>query len=839
MTPKRRSRAWVWIASAAILVLAPAGWLGAEYALDLEEMAGIRAQIDGVRELIERTAGEPTDAGEASACDRAGERLSMLASPPWWRHVAFSLLEEQQAEAASRRLAEMRQRAAERRANRAWWTEQSAALDAALAAEDRTIPDLFALRDGVESSQPPHPNAGGLAPDARSAAVARIDADAAALTEAQDRLLREFVATADRVAQATDEAALDAALATAPGPDARDLNPPELDDVRGRLSARAEAIRAEFAFRRALEASVAGALSRALALEPESSGASDAASIVTSIEAIAVPEGPRYAGLADAKAQALEAAQRRVALLEARDRDRAWLDEVAAAVPAANSARDAQALLDRLAEDPPGGCGLESIARRTQEISAALKSKLQARRDRSRAWREDLAGAVDTMVAARSLQGYAASAERVDALLTLGASDPSSSEDAQAERAARTAQRATAMRLVRQELAPVAAAVSALTDPRQLPPDVAAALDPASPLASIEEAKEPIAEIRRRLDARLAEYEAFDGAIDRARRAMDGGDLCAAAEALADASPRTAEQEWIRTDLRGAIGELAVETVESLVLGEGSLGPGSMSRLERIVQCDALAECAPDASRMAQRVWADVRLDADRMLWEDCRRTAIAALERRDAATYLGALSRYLATSGAMRDAADSARVAFAVPVASVIASEFQWGSATCPAIDAITDIAVTVDGDTWSGPIPTGSPARIVRLSHEWTVRSGADTVLVSASGISPCDEPQPFAGVGEIALNDRRFGAVLRVRCPSVGSGEGSGAHDLALKVTPSVEWLAALRLPVWRVADEQPAGAQVASDERQEVQPEMAPRPESEEPPVSEPMPEEVPR
>ena len=833
----------MWIAAAALLVLAPAGWLGAEYALDLEEMAGIRAQIDGVRELIERTSGEPEDAGEAAACDRAGERLSALSSPPWWRHVAFTLLEEQQLQAASRRLAEMRQVAAERRANRAWWTAQAASIDTALAAEDRTIPDLLALLDGVESGQPPHPDAGGLAPDARAAAVARIDADAAALTEAQDRLLREFVAAAERVANAADEASLDAALAAVPGPDARDLNPPELDDVRDRLRARAEAIRAELAFRRALEASVAGSLSRVLALDAESAGAGDAATILASIEAIAVPEGPRYAGLADAKAQALEAAQRRVELLEARDRDRAWLDEIAAAVPAASSARDAQGLLDRLGEDPPGGGGLESIARRTEEIGASIRAKLQARRDRSRTWREDLAGAVDTMVAARSLEAYKASAAQVDALLAIGASDPSSSEDAQAERAARTAQRATAMRLVRQEIAPVLEAVTAVTDPRQLPPELAAALDPASPLASVEEAKQPIAEVRRRLDARLAEYEAFDGAIERARRAMDGGDLCAAAQALADASPRTAEQEWIRTDLRGALGELAVEAVESLLLGEGSLGPGSMSRLERMAQCDALAQCAPDASRMAQRVWADVRLDADRLLWEDCRRTARAALERRDAATYLGALARYLASPGAMRDAAESARTAFAVPVASVIASEFQWGSGTCPAIDAITDIAVTVDGDTWSGPIPTGAPGRVVRLSHEWTVRSGADTVLVSASGICPCEDPQPFAGLGEIALNDRRFGVVLPIRCPRVGAGDGSDAHDLVLKVTPSAEWLATLKLPAWRAADQLQSLPRGEGDgqagEQPGAQQDMAPRPESDEPPVSEPTPEEVPR
>lgn len=840
--PRKRTRAWVWLAVAALLVLAPAGWLGAEYALDLDEMEGVRAQVDGVRELLDRTATEPSDSGESAACDRAGERLAALAAAPWWRHVAFTLLEEQQVQDASARLAAMRQVAAERRANRAWWVEQAAAIDAALAAEDRTIPDIFALRDRVESSQPPHPDAGGLAPDARPAAMARIEADAATLTATQDSLLGEFVAAAERVARATDAAALDEALASAPGPDARDLNPPELDMVRERLNARAEAIRSELALRVALEASVAAALSKVLALDPESAATGDAAAVVTSIEAVAVPEGARYAGLAESKSQALEAAQRRVALLESRDRDRAWLAEIAAAAPSATTARDAQALLARLLEPPPGGCGLESVVQRAREIQASLKARLQARRDLSRRWREDLAGAVDAMVASRDLEAYAASSGRVDDLLALGTSDPSSSEDAQAERAAQHAQRATASRLVRQELAPVLDAVRQMADPRRPPPEVLAALSPDSTLASVAEAQATLSAIRKALEDRLAEYEAFDGAIDRTRRAMESGDLCAAAEALAGAAPRNAEQEWIRTDMRGALGELAVESVESMVLGGGSMGPGAIGRLEQLATCPALEASAPDAALMARRVWDEVRVEADRALWEDCRSVARDAIERRDAATFTGALNRYLARPGAMRAAAEAASAAFAVPVASVIASEFRWGGGTCAAADAIADIAITVDGETWSGPIPTGGPRRIARLSHEWMVRSGADAVLLSASGVCPCEEPQPFAGIGELTLNDRRFGALLAIPCPPLGTGMSEGAHDLMLKVAPSAGWLAALRLPAWRPADETAMPARPADSDSEggaDAQAETPPRPESDEPAFREPTPEEAPR
>lgn len=823
----------MWIAAAALLVLAPAGWLGAEYALDLEEMDGIRSQIDGVRELVERTSGEPADSGEAAACDRAGERLSTLSSPPWWRHVAFTLLEEQQLQSASRRLAELRQVAAERRANRAWWSDQAASIDSALAAEDRTIPDVFALRDSVESAQPPHPTSGGIAPDARSGAVARIEADAATLTESQDRTLREFAAAAEAVAQAMDIAALDAALARAPGAGARDLNPPELEVFRERLGARADAIRAEFAFRAALESSVAGALSSALALDPDTASAGDAYALVVSIGGIVVPEGARYASLAEAKSQAIDTARRRLALLEARDRDRAWLDEIAAAVPGAITARDAQALLDRLGEDPPGGSGLESIGRRAQSIAASLRSVVQSRRNRSRLWREDLAAAVDTMVAARTLQSFAESSAQVDELLAREQDDPSSSEDAQAGRAALAARRATAARLVRQELAPVVDAVRRLEDPRQPPPEVLAALAPDSPLAAMEEAKETLDAIRKGLEARRAEYEAFDGAIERVRRGMETGDLCAAAEALASAAPRDAEQEWMRTDLRGALGELAVEAVESLALGEGAIGPGALSRLERIVQCDALAACAPDASRMAQRVWAEVRVEADRALWEDCRRATLNAIERRDATTYVGALSRYISSRGVMSAAATAARDAFAVPVARVVASEFQWGALMCDPTDVISDITVTIDGETWSGPIPTGAPRRIVRLSQEWRVRSGADLLLASASGVCPCEDPQPFAGAIEIDLNDRRFGATLQIPCPAVGTGDREGAHTLVIKVMPSAAWLSSLRLPEWRPPDDL-----LDADDQSDAPRGEGPRPESEEPPVTEPTPAAAP-
>jgi len=187
-----------------------------------------------------------------------------------------------------------------------------------------------------------------------------------------------------------------------------------------------------------------------------------------------------------------------------------------------------------------------------------------------------------------------------------------------------------------------------------------------------------------------------------------------------------------------------------------------------------------------------------------------------------------------MRAAAESARDAFAVPAAQVIASEFTWGSGTCAATDPIGDITITVDGETWSGPIPTGAPRRVVRLSHEWPVRSAADTVLVSASGVCPCEEPQPFAGVGEISLSDRRFGAAIAVTCVQVGTGTRDGAHELMLKVIPSAAWISSLRLPAWSPADESPEGA------REEGASEEIPlRPESDEPAVSEPIPEEVPR
>jgi len=811
--------------------------------MDLEEMDAIRAQVDGVRELIDQSASAPADSGESDACERAAQRLAPLAAPPWWRHVAFALLEEQQVQAATRRLADLRKASAERRQNRAWWTEQSVEIDAALSLDARTVPDLYALRDRIESMQPPHPDAGGLAPDARTALLARVDADAAALTEAQDRLLQQFTAAAALVAQAADPASLDAALATAPDRGTRDLNPPELEMVRERLDERAEAIRAEFAFRTALEASIARALSSALALDADTATAADAASLVASIEAVAVPAGVRYASLGESRTQALEVAQRRVALLQARDMDRTWLEEIAAAVPSAVTARDSQALLERLQEDPPGGSQLQSVAVRSAGIAASLRARLQSRRDRSRLWRESLAAAVDAMVATRTLADFHRSVAAIESTLASGEDDPSSTEDSQAARAARTAQRATSMRLVRAELAPVVAAASAIADPRNPPPELVAALSPGSPLASIEEAQETLDAIRARLEARLADYEAFDGSIDRARMSIERGDLCAAAEALAAATARTAEQEWVRTDLRASLGELAIEAVESLVLGERSLSAGTVSRLEQIVQCDALAACAPDAARMARRVWADVRIEADRMLWDDCRTAARAALDRRDAATYLGVLTRYLASGGSMRDAAAAAREAFAVPVASVVASEFQWGASTCLPTDVLSDITVTVDGDTWSGPIPTGGPRRVARLSQGWTVRSGADLVTVSASGVCPCEEPQPFAGLGEIPLNDRRFGVVMRIPCQPVGANSIEGPHELSVKVIPSPAWMLTLKLPAWRApegADASPAAEGAPHD--------ATPRPESDEPagadpsgtepPVTEPMTEAAP-
>lgn len=799
VTPKRRPRAWVWIAAAALLVLAPAGWLGAEYALDLEEMAGIRSQVDGVGELIERTSGEPADAGEASACDRAGERLSTLESPPWWRHVAFTLLEREQVDAAVRRLAQMRQVVAERRANREWWIGQSAAVDASLSAETRTVPDLLALMDALEAAQPEHPSSGGVGPLAKDGAARRIEAETVRLTDAQDQLIRQYAVVADRVAAASDTDALDAALADAPGPSVRDLNPPELDLVRERVQDLAQRVRAELALRDQLDSAVAAALSRVLALEPESASTGEARAILMSIESIEVPGAPRYANVSRAKAEALDAARRRTALLEARDLDRDWLDGIARAAASAATARDAIDILERLEEQPPGNCGLTSIGSRTVALAESVRSRLQARRDRSRQWREMLAEGVDAVVAARTLHGLAESSGHVERILARGDDDPSSSEDAQAARAARAATQATVARLVREQLAPVAEAIERMTDPRSIPGDVAAAIAPDSPLSSIEAAKPALAALRARVESKRAEFEAFDGAIARARATMEAGDACAAAEALASATPRDAQQEWIRADMRGALAEVALEEVESLVLSEGSLGPAGLRRLETIAQCTALAECAPDAVRMAMRVWTDARSASDRALWEDCRATARAALDRRDALTYVGALTRYLSSPGSMADVARAARDAFAVPEARVVVSEFRWGNMTCTPTDVLTDLTVTVDGETWSGPIPTAVPGRAIRLSREWEIASGAEVVLSSASGVVPCDEPEPFTGLAEITLSDRRFGATLSCDCVPVGGASMEDAHTLVLRVSPSQRWLAAIALPPWRPADD----------------------------------------
>ena len=147
-----------------------------------------------------------------------------------------------------------------------------------------------------------------------------------------------------------------------------------------------------------------------------------------------------------------------------------------------------------------------------------------------------------------------------------------------------------------------------------------------------------------------------------------------------------------------------------------------------------------------------------------------------------------------------------------------------------VGDITITVDGDTWSGPIPTGEPGKVARLSHEWSVRSGSDAVTVSASGVSPCEDPQPFAGLGEIPLNDRRFGASIDIPCPAVGADGRETGHVLRLKVIPSVQWASALRLPPWRPPQDPQADGSADG-----APAELPPRPESDQPPVTEPTPD----
>lgn len=119
--------------------LVPAAWLGAEYALDREEIAAIERDLGDATALYASAAGQPEDAGERAACDAVSARIAPLLAPAWYRHVGASMVEAERVAAISQGVSALRERAVRRSANRTWWRDLAAAMDAALA--DPARPD--------------------------------------------------------------------------------------------------------------------------------------------------------------------------------------------------------------------------------------------------------------------------------------------------------------------------------------------------------------------------------------------------------------------------------------------------------------------------------------------------------------------------------------------------------------------------------------------------------------------------------------------------------------------------------------------------------------------------
>ncbi len=404
--PKPRRLFLAALVLCALAVALAGGWIGWSYWVDRQALDALEADLLSARDSAEASKDQTEDAGERLAGLAIAARIEVIVEAPWWDHLAIRLFEKPRIEGTQSQADELILAANHRALNRAWWSQQLAAVDQAIGDADRTIPAVQAARDGLQTADPPKAGAGGFTADGLRTLDERLSADLAQLLEGQNEqlALRQRQLDAIQAAATIDELAASAAAIEQAGP--LDRNPPEIAEAKASMRAQAVVVGDFLTARDAMASELTATLADINDLDLNSASVEAVRSIEKRLVELETPNDPRFdeVRLLVERAGAASATQR--AILEARDLALRWFDAQRATLESITTVEALKLFSEELLAQSPPPSDLPVVTTRAEDFLARLSARTimlaEERRlaDESRARAELFSAAITAVDAA-------------------------------------------------------------------------------------------------------------------------------------------------------------------------------------------------------------------------------------------------------------------------------------------------------------------------------------------------------------------------------------------------------------------------------------------------------
>jgi len=373
----RRTSLWIAIAAALVLLL-PLGWLGWAFMQDRSELDGIDSSLDSARNAAERTSDALEDGPERQQTQALASRIGAIDSAEWWDHVVVRIVAADDINRLKSEAGELTELLSRRSANRAWWRERMAKLDEELAANERTIAQLDAVKEELATPPLPHDGDGGVSQETIAATQGKIDAALAELVQTQAQAVAVF-ATAAQSSVAIDNfdglTALDAAI---DAETAIDRRPPELAQAKEAAQRAVAAARAVLEHRDAVLKDLADLQESANSLDLEVAESSEVQELESRLAAIAFDESDaRFQSCAEPTTAAQFAIDQARTGIAARDAALLWVQGWLQRV---NEAPDLESLLAALQQfegETPPASELQVVQSASLDFAARVRSRTE------------------------------------------------------------------------------------------------------------------------------------------------------------------------------------------------------------------------------------------------------------------------------------------------------------------------------------------------------------------------------------------------------------------------------------------------------------------------------
>ncbi|MSR70108.1 MAG: hypothetical protein EXS17_07175 [Phycisphaerales bacterium] len=414
-------------AALAVVLVGVVGWLGWSYWCDRESLGLLDADLIAARDGAEQSKGRTVDSGERAAARALVARVNEILNAPWWDRVAVRIIDQERLASAQSQTDELLLTADHRELNRAWWGQRTAAVDAAIAADDRTIPGIQNASDDLESAQPPHSGEGGFSADDLASLTERCSSDLDQLMAGQNAQLelRQSQLAVIRASATLDELA--AALAAVDQPTPLDRNPPEIAEAIAAIRAQAVIVGDFLSARDAMESELTATLAEVAALDLDTGSAETLQLVATRLGSLATPDDARFDRVRDLASRGATAAIGVRETLQARDVALAWFESRRHTLEAITTVEDLATFTQELLSAEPPPSDLPIVARTAEDFLARLSARTIVLADERRLMDESRARAEAFTAALLSVNAAVESgaiAQAADALATAAPEGP-------------------------------------------------------------------------------------------------------------------------------------------------------------------------------------------------------------------------------------------------------------------------------------------------------------------------------------------------------------------------------------------------------------------------------